>query len=213
MCSTSAVCPPFRSLPDTKWQQSKTGPCLFILLSDDLLIGLAAVQVDDVLVAMHVSEWSRFNAAINQFDHSGIVFLKPGVSATYLGLGLQTEADNSIRLSQVSFASGRFQFLEESDYSTSSKTLAPLPKRTSLGRQVIGSLIWMLQTRVDLSHRICLLSTSMHSSVKEGEAAFTTCVKSANKLIRFIRDRPLFITYRSCFKWVPKSCMEVCLKL
>ena len=196
-----------------EWQQSETDPCLFRLTPNDLLLGLAAVHVDDVLVAMQTSAWHRFQAVIDQFAHSGIVYLKPGVSATYLGLDLQTDSDNSIRMSQVSFASERLQLLEESDYITTSKELVPLPKRTSLGRQIIGSLIWMLQTRVGLSHRICLLSTSMRSSVEEGDKSFTNWVKSANKLIHFIRDHPLFVTYRSCFNWVPLSCMEVCLKL
>ena len=196
-----------------KWLQCETDPCLFRISSMGKVLGMAAVRVGDILVDMEKSSRFRFGEVVNQFHHIGISNLVPGAAATYLGLDLIALSDGSIGMSQKSFAADRLQLLEEEDYRPAGKALAGPPKRLSLGRQLIGSMIWMLQTRVDLSHRICLLSASMHQSVKDGETSFLSWIKTANKLVRFIKDNPLVIIYRSCLKWIPATGTEACLKL
>ena len=115
-----------------KWVQCETDPCLFRLSSMDKVLGMEAVHVEDVLFAMGKSPWFRFGEVVNQFQHSGIAKLVPGVAAIYLGLDLVALSYGSIEMSQKSFAVGRLQLLEEADYRPTGKALAPPAKKDFL---------------------------------------------------------------------------------
>ena len=96
-----------------------------MLTTGDAILGLSAVRVGDVSVAMHSAGRSRFLDVVNQLDHSGTVYLTPGVSAVYPGFDLQVASDYSISMSHVSFASNRLQLLEKQYYLAVQKQLAP----------------------------------------------------------------------------------------
>ena len=72
-------------------------------------------------------------------------------------------------ISRKTFINERLINMEIADiYDCEGKTV-PEPKRERIGKQISGSPIWISKTRIDLSHRICTLATSMVSDSKNEE--------------------------------------------
>ena len=85
------------------WSQCRSDPRVFRFGSSQKLISLAALHVDDILVACEHSPWSVFHVVADQFRHTGLNLIESSsASCMYLGLDLSVSPGCFV-LSQDSF--------------------------------------------------------------------------------------------------------------
>ena len=100
----------------------------------------------------------------------------------YLGLDIEI-FPQYIEVSQNTFIKERLHAVSTEELYDRSGKFHSAEKQLPMGRQMVGSLMWILQTRVDMSHHICVLATSMHSSVKGGEVGFREWINMGGRLV------------------------------
>ena len=193
------------------WTQLPTDPCLFRFSAQNQLVALAALHVDDILVGCHPDHWSAFESVISGFRHSGLNHLSPGSSAVYLGLDLHILKDQ-IHLSQQTFIETRLIKVSVQDLYTHKGCMVSIDRRKTIAKQLIGSVLWMTHTRIDLHCRISMMASTITSSILS-ETSFLIWVKRGVKLLDSIRNSPRKIAYRSPLSWVPNSSVEIASRL
>ena len=67
-------------------------------------------------------------------------------------------------------------------------------KRMAICKKLVGWLIWTIQTRPDVNHRICQIASSAAASILI-DAEFCRWVKNANRLVEVSKKKQYaFIT-------------------
>ena len=84
------------------WHQCSVDPCVYRFEKEGVLLGMAAIHVDDVLFGFHPDNWDIAERAIQTFTHSGLAKLDINVAVVYLGLDIIRRVD-CVEISQPSF--------------------------------------------------------------------------------------------------------------
>ena len=106
-----------------------------------------------------------FGEVIDGFQHSGLVILKGGDKAVYLGLDICLP-QQTILLSHDTFISTRLAPIEMSDiFDAKTGKMREISRRKTIGRQIIGSLLWAVHARIDLHSKISRLASSISRMV------------------------------------------------
>ena len=158
--------------------QLRADPCVFRLFHDGILGDILTLHVDDMLCDANTRGWSMFDLILKRFKNSGIQRLHGSPSIAYLGLDLEMEG-SSYAISQKTFIEMKLREIVEDDYLGKKKLMVCESKRRTLRKQLIGSLIWMLQTRTDISHRLCELACSVPECILSEKKPFVGGLKVA----------------------------------
>ena len=172
-----------------------------------MVIGIAALHVDDILFAGSTVGWQEFGEILALFGHSDVEVVTEKVSLVYLGLDIGLQ-NGMYYLSQESFIEHKLKDVPESARSDSRDREVTVEARKTSGKRAVGMMIWLLQSRPDISQKLCALASTINSC-SAVHASFTRWCKSANKLMARVRSENFRINSRSIFgKWVPKCTME-----
>ena len=194
------------------WSQCAVDPCFYRYSENDVLIGMAAIHVDDIMFGCNSKRWEIVEPVIQTFTHSGLTKLVTGSSVMYLGLDVCKRKDH-FELSQSSFIEERLHTTDLADLRNGKGNPLETEKLLSVGRQMIGALLWILQTRVDVSHHICMLASSLHDSVKKGIVEFEKWVVKANKLMIKVKEQVITIKYYPLWARNVQNSMELASSL
>ena len=82
---------------------------------NDLVIGIAALHVGDILFAGSTGGWEEFHKLLSSFGHSGVGILPGRNRLMYLGLNLG-KVHNELFLSQDSFIETKLVDVPEADW-------------------------------------------------------------------------------------------------
>ena len=188
------------------WTQMESDPCIFRLSSSSVLHGICSLHVDDVLMAGDKKGWDSFNEVLTVFNHSGVKKLSRDEGLVYLGvdIGLDNE---KLFISQQSFIDTKLPILDLQKFYVSPSKLISIPRRLTECKRVIGNLIWILQTRPDITYKLCALSSEVVEVVLE-DIKFIKWMRGAIKLMNHIREKPIRIYYLPVLNWIPKTTLE-----
>ena len=170
------ACPPSNSytvLPTHRWGgsqevamrlkqkkrlQCSVDPCVYRYSVNDVIGGLEAIHVDDILPTCRKDKWRLSFDAADTFKHSGMAKLGIGKHVLYLGLRLFRE-NIGLAIPQDTFAKARIRPISPSGIF--SREWAPVGncRRRTICRQAAGGLNWAIQTGLGVSHRIGNLPT------------------------------------------------------
>ena len=188
---------------EMSWHALTSDPCMYRYTKNNKLCGLCVTHVDDILFTGDACGLAAFQKVVSQFTNSGIIHLTESNPLIYLGLDIHLK-ENSIQVSQQSYAEEKLRAIELSDLVLNRKFITPESRRRTAAKQVIGSLLWLSQTRLDLCFLIARLSSTMVPSLQCVEM-FSKWVVEANKIIRRSKQQNRYINFRSPFDWVPSD--------
>ena len=188
------------------WIQLESDPCIFRLCKNSILHGICSLHVDDVLMAGDQIGWKSFEHVLEVFRHSGVQKLTQEESFTYLGVDIGYE-NQQLYVSQESFIEMKMPSIDTQKFFTAPGTLISLPKRLTECKKIVGNLVWILQTRPDVTYRLCSMSSEVVEVVKD-DNQFLKWMRNAAKLIRHLKEKRIRIYYLPVLNWTPKTTQE-----
>ena len=189
------------------WVQLECDPCVYRYASDSTLHALAALHVDDILVAATKVGWTRFQLAIDGYRNSGIKMLVEAEDLQYLGLDIGI-GGNILFLSRESYVANKLYAVDEKSLFKRCGAMINEPERKTTCKKLIGSLLRVIQTRPELCRKISVLASDIVSSIVDpGE--FIRWIRRGNKMVLQLKKEPYRIYFRSPLPWVPETTSEL----
>ena len=131
------------------------------------ITALILAHVDDLVMTGNDEEIRAFESLLDTFVHGPLEFVTDSTPREYCGLSLFRNG-GSYGISQDAFRSN-VHLLQDSDFVGPH---ARFVTEDSVKREIkrfLGGLIWVAQTRYDLSFLVTLLSTSLHMAASDAK--------------------------------------------
>ena len=137
----------------------------FMAESDQVIIGMLAVHVGDIIYVGTKAEYQLFLGAIGQFRHGEVAILSEKDSFVFCGLSIALLPPKSVRIDQNEF-SALINPLGRTALIYRDKMLVSPDRLRTLRNQFAGSALWLLQSRYDLGFLISQFQSMMVPSSK-----------------------------------------------
>ena len=111
--------------------------------------------------------WGSLNEVLKVSRHSGVAKLTRVGSLTYLGVDIGVGDKLYIYISQESSIGAKLPIPDLQKFYVAPTKLTHIPRRLTECRRVVGDLILILQTRSDITHKLCSLSSEVVEVVLE----------------------------------------------
>ena len=118
----------------------------------------------DLLRGAAAEGWKAFMEVADRFNHSGVEWLRDH-NLCYLGLDMGW-GDNCVFLGQQTYIDAKLIPVSEDRFAAHAVVSLSEAKRKTMCKQCIGLLLWCIQTRPDVNHRICELASIASDAVK-----------------------------------------------
>ena len=157
-------------------------PAFFFWRPDQLLEGVIAMYVDDLLYA---GNEMFMNKVINEISKFFIVGSQDEQAFRHLGMDLIQNTDKSIELKQENYVES-LQEIPVEDWKLPLDSPVPEDKKKYV-RSLIGQLNWASSvSRPDIAYYACQFSTkSVNATIRD--------VHEMNKVVRYLKNNPLSI--------------------
>ena len=86
--------------------------------------------------------------------------------------------------------------------------MIPIAKRLTECKKIVGNLIWILQTRPDVTYKLCSMSSEVVEIVLD-EKKFIRWMRNAAKLVTHLKEKRIRIYYLPVLNWTPKTPKEL----
>ena len=176
------------------WKQLRTDVCTFTKHSAaGNLVGIVEVHVDDILCAAEPPVWEEFKEMMNTFKHGEFEMLDSSEPITFLGLQLLKRPEEGLGIHQNEFIQNMTEI--DTEKLIKSRTfIAPEEKRKTAFRQALGGLIWIGQTRYDLSFQITKIATSYVYAIADIDETIVLA-KLVNNVIKRAKEKLVILWY------------------
>ena len=163
-------------------------------------MGTITVHVDDILFTgspKFLRETEEILRTFRAGETEILLFLNRAI--IFLGVKMELMADHSILLSQTHYIA-EMPKMEASDYVNEQGELKNVQNYKTAAKQVLGSLIWIHQTRPDIGFNIAKIATDAAKSCTSGDLAWKLIVLY-NKTLRYLKSYGRKIRYvPTCLK-------------
>ena len=147
-----------------------------------ILISIVVAHVDDLIFCGSAEEWVCFQKIISCFKHGESPQLTEDNVITFCGIDIALCKGRIATLSQIAYAQGLVP-LGRSDLILQNTMLKTQDQIRTICKQFLGSLLWLLQTRYDLSFWSSLLSSLMVDSTVSVDA-LSEFIKLSKKICK-----------------------------
>ena len=182
------------------WRNTRCDVCTFTRHSRNLqgevdaLTSMIIVHVDDLLITTNAADLKRLKLVLSQFKTGPIFALDEEKKLEYLGLEIQLGKSGQIGLHQSKYIAD-LQCISIEEVVKNKDWVISKEKWITLMKRLIGSLIWIGQTRFDITSVTTVLSTTMKYAVNDTEKA-VSLLKLFNKTVRALKSNVEVISYR-----------------
>ena len=185
------------------WIALSTDPCMYRYFYAGKIEGMCITHVDDILFSGSSVGMLAFQAVLKHFVNSGIITLSTKESLVYLGLDLQLRG-NAVRLSQSTFAGDKLSEVDLTGIVKKDVFIVPVEKRRTIAKQMIGSLLWITQTRLDMNFAIAVLASTMVESLVDVKK-YSSWMRDANKIVTRCKGEDCYINFVPPLPFIPKD--------
>ena len=126
---------------------------------------LVCVHVGDISPSGNMDGERALEQVLSHFPNSGLDELSASTPLAYLGLDL-TMVGKDVRLSQQTCAKDKLRETDINDVCVGGEFKISAQRRTTVTNQIIGALIWVTQTRIDLNFSIARLASSAAETIQ-----------------------------------------------
>ena len=183
------------------WRNTRSDVCTFTRHARDKneevekLTSIIIVHVDDLLISANLEDISRLRRVLSQFNTGPIFELNKEKHLEYLGLELQLNSRGQIGLHQMKYINA-LQLVSIEDVIKNQAWIITPERWKTLMRQLVGSLIWLGQTRFDIIAVTTVMSTTMVSAMQSMDKALYV-LKLYNKTVKMLKSNQDIIWYRN----------------
>ena len=181
------------------WKHCRTDVCTFAKYIVDQRgkvvkpSSMIIVHVDDLLIASNSSDLKLFEQVMAQFRTAPLCILKQNEAMEYLGLQICRDGKNRLGMHQQPYCEKLMSIKIEDVVKNNTFCISEERWRT-LQRQLVGSLIWVTQTRFDACAVATYLSTSSVSCVADAIKA-VEFLKIYNRCVKELQSSSLIVWY------------------
>ena len=157
-----------------------------------ILVAFLIVHVDDVIMAGAKAEIDYFIQCLSIFRHGEVVFLREQSPVLYCGITL-IRRGLSVGFTQDEFRS-QVKCICAKDVIGPTAVYKTDQQLRSAVKAFVGGLIWMLQSRYDLSYWVVLISTSIEDALRFPEE-MKIFLKNCEQASKLLLDRSVTVWY------------------
>ena len=184
------------------YRQRRMDICIFVYLSNEVPDTFVLAYVGDLMVCYRDdAARDRFLSAIRTFNTGEPELLTRDSELIFPGLYIRREKDQTISLSQKTFVS-KLREVQSEDIILGGALVKNKSKIRRFFKPAMGKLLWLLQTRFDLSFQIIKSATEVAPAPKD-IALSSALIKSINRSIRKAREEDHFFSFGEIVGFVP----------
>ena len=132
------------------WRCRRCDICVFSKRdSSGSLTSLAIIHVDDVFLAAFPAEITSFLQTMQVFRRSGFSYLKHDEPLVFRGMELAIRSKGKLGLTQDSYRQ-HVPRIQQCDFYGAHASYQTKERIRRIGRRVVGSLLWLVQSRFDI---------------------------------------------------------------
>ena len=129
----------------------------------------------------------------------------------YLGLDMQLHGE-SARLSQSAFIEDKLAEVDITGIVKGEVFAIPIEKRRTVAKKMIGSLLWVTQTRLYMNFSLAALASTMVESLNDVKK-YSAWIRDANKVVTRCKKEDSYINFAPPLPFVPKDGAEAARRL
>ena len=176
------------------YRQCRTDVCLFSRHEFNEPCAWLISYVDDILIAYSKDQYlDEFVSLMRRYRTGAVEKLSSSNGLVFLGMDITADSQSNFALSQTNFVS-RLAFPCVDSIIRNKMFIVHNEKVKSFFRTSMGSLLWLLQTRYDLSFRIIGIAVRLNDSSKNVDDAIAL-TKEIHRIIRTAKENPLVIHF------------------
>ena len=126
---------------------------------------------------------------------------------TYLGVDIGYD-QKQLFISQETFVETKLPMIDVQKFFIAPNKLIPASQRLTECNRAVGNLIWILQTRPDITYKLRSMSSQVVEIVGD-DKKFIKWMRDATKLVTHIREKRIRIYYLPIPSWAPKTTEEL----
>ena len=150
------------------WSQLESDHCVFRTCIKGRLRGICPLRVDDVLLSSDTIGRNSITYVLKVFLRSGIQYLTNEGNMTYLGVDIGYDQKQLVT-SQDNFVEVKLDAIDEQKYYLSPDKIISSRKRLAECKRAVGNLIWILQTRPDIAHKLREMASQVVEIVRRAK--------------------------------------------
>ena len=180
------------------FRQLRSDICLFSRRKNGKICSLMLLYVDDILFGYQdESELSNFKSMLSEYRTGDMEYLTTNSELSFLGLDLKKLPGGDICISQRSFIE-RIKFADSNELIKDKSVIASTETIRTFFRKILGSLIWVLQTRFDIGYLVTMLATSSPYVGKDPKLILEM-IRLTNRIIKTLKNTVVEIRYGPFF--------------
>ena len=156
------------------------------------------VHVDDLLISSNLTDLVLLKNVLSQFKTGPIFEMYRDKKLEYLGLELEQNSKGHIRMHQMKYIND-LQVITIEDVIRNKTWMITKERWKTLTKQLVGSLIWLGQTRFGVAAVTTVIATSMTTAATDIDKALVI-LKLYNKTVKSLRTNKDVIWYRPLWK-------------